>query len=108
VTDVDFLYVFVFVFVFVLVLHTDGVVVSHVFPAADIGMMALSISVAIVHGAIVLLLETKMATMTMTVVRINEMHHGPPSTPLSDSRLREGKGEGNERKGYGRHCGRWW
>jgi hypothetical protein len=89
-------------------LHADGVVVSHPFPAMDISMTALSVAVAIVLGAIVLLVETKMVPTTTTVATTNEMHHGAPSTPPSDPCPRESKGKGNGGEG-GRHCcGRWW
>ncbi len=58
------------------------------------GHTALSVTMAVVLGAIVLRVETKMAPMTMTVTSTNEMHHGAPSTPPSYPCPREGKGEG--------------
>jgi hypothetical protein len=94
------LFLFLFLFLFLL-LHVNGVVVSHLFPAAVIGAMASSIGMAFVLGAIVPQMETKMAPMTKTVVTTNEMRHGMPSTPPSDSRLRESKG-------VGRCCGSRW
>jgi hypothetical protein len=109
---VDFVFVFVFVVVFVftfvfvlslfLLLHADKVVVSHLFPAADIGMMALSVAVAIVLGAVFPQVETKMAPTTATTGTTNERHHGAPSTPQSDPHPREGKGKGNEGEGGSR------
>ncbi len=89
---------FLFLFLFLL-LHNDGVVVFHLFSAAGIGVTALSVAVAVILGAIVPQVETKMAPMPTTVATTNEMCHGPPSTPPSDPSPREGKG--NEGKGGG-------
>ena len=67
--------------------------VSHLFLATDIGMMATSVAAAVFLGAIVLQAETKTAPPTTTVViMMNETRCGPPSTPLSNPCLREGKG----------------
>jgi hypothetical protein len=100
--------VLVLVFLLFLLPHPDGVMVSHLFPAADIGGMALSVTAAVVLSAIILQVKTKMAPMMMTVATTNEMHHGAPSTPPSNPCLREGEGEGNEGKGGGHQRGRWW
>ncbi len=91
-----------------LLLHTNGVVVFHLFPAADISVTASSVTAAVVLGAAILRVETKMAPTTKTMVTMNEMHHGMPSTLPSNPCLREGKGEGDEGKGGSRHCGRRW
>ncbi len=89
-------------------LHTDRVVVPHLFLATDIGMTASSVATAIVLGTIVLQVETKMAQITTTVATKNEMRHSAPSIPPSNPCLEEGKGKGNEGEGGG-HCrGRWW
>ncbi len=77
-------------------LHTDGVVVSHLFQAADIGGMASSVSMATILAAIFLQVETKMVPTTTTVVTTNETHQGAPSTRPSNLHPREGKGKGNE------------
>jgi hypothetical protein len=98
-----------FLFLFLsLLLHTNGVMVSHLFPAADIGVMALSVAAAAVLGAVVLQVETKMAPMMTTLATKNEMHHGAPSTLPSYPHPREGKGKGNEGKGGSHCCGRQW
>ncbi len=89
-----------------LLLHADGVAVSYLIPAADIGMTALSVAVAVVLGAVVPQVETKMAPMTTMMMMMIEAHHGAPSNPPSNPCLREGKGEGDEDKGGGSHCGR--
>jgi hypothetical protein len=39
-------------------LHTDGIVVSHLFLAADIGVRVLSVAAAIVLGAAILQVDT--------------------------------------------------
>jgi hypothetical protein len=89
-----------------LLLHANGVVVFHLFTAMDIGMMALSVAVAIVLGAVVPRVGKKMAPTTMTMVTTNEMRHGFPSTPPSNPCPREGKGDEGE---GGDHCrGRRW
>ncbi len=76
--------------------------------AADVSMMSSFVAVAIVLGAVVPQVETKLAPATTTMATMNEMHHGAPSTMPSDPRPREGKGKGYEDVG-GRHChGRWW
>jgi hypothetical protein len=87
-------------------LQADGVVVSRLFLAADIGVMALSVATAIVLGAVVLQVETKIVPTT-TRATTNKMHHSAPSTPPSNLCLREGKGEGSEGKSGGNCCGRW-
>jgi hypothetical protein len=51
---------FLFLFLFLL-LHADRVVVSHLFPAMDIGLTASSVATAVVLGTVVLQVETKMA-----------------------------------------------
>ncbi len=99
------LFLFLFLFLFLslfLLLHTDGVVVSHLFLAADIGMTALSIAAAVVFGPVILQVETKMVPTMKAVSTTNEMRHGAPSTPPSNPCPREGEGKGNEGKG-GRH-----
>jgi hypothetical protein len=50
---VFFCFFFVFCFFCFFLLHADEVMVSYLFPAADIGMMALSVAAAVVLGAIV-------------------------------------------------------
>ncbi len=71
------LILFLFWFWFlILLLHADGVVVSHLFLAVDIGITALSITAAIVLGAIVPREETNMAPTTTTMVMMNKMHYG--------------------------------
>jgi hypothetical protein len=70
----------VFVFVFLLVAPHQYPMVAHLFLAADIGVTALSVAAAIVLGAIIPWVETKMAPTTMTVATTNEMHHSSPST----------------------------
>jgi hypothetical protein len=47
-----FLFCFLFLFMFLL-LYTNGVVVTHLFPAVDIGVTAMSVAAAIVLGAVV-------------------------------------------------------
>ncbi len=87
-------------------LHANGVVVSHLFPAVDIGMTALSVAAAIVLGAMVLQVETKMVPTRTTVTMMNEMHHGAPSTPPSNPC--PGKSKGHEGKdGSPLHGRRW-
>ncbi len=90
-----------------LLLHADGVLVSHLFPAVDIGITASSVAAAVVLGAIVPQVETKMASTTMTMAMKNEMHHDAPSTLPSDPCPREGKGKGNEGKDGGHRCRGW-
>ncbi len=104
-----FLLLFLFLFLFLL-LHANGVVVSQLFQAGDIGVMALSVAATIILGAVVLRVETKMAPTTTTVATTNETRHGMPSTLPSDPHPRKGKGEGKgaEGKGGGHHHGRWW
>jgi hypothetical protein len=80
----------------------------HLFPAADIGVTASSVAAAVVLGAVIPRMETKMAPTTATVVTTNETRHVAPSTPPSDPRPRESEGEGDEGKGGGRHRGRRW
>ncbi len=103
-TVVDFV---LFLFLFLLH-HVNGVVVSHLFLAADISVTALSVATAVVPGAVVLQVETKMAPTTTTVTMANEMRHGVPSTPPSDPRPREAGGDEDENKGDSRCCGRLW
>jgi hypothetical protein len=91
---------FLFLFLFLL-LHANGVVVSHLFPAAVISVEASSVTTAIVLGAIVLQMETKMVPTTTTVATANKMCHGMPSTPPSNPHPKESKGGGH-------HCGSWW
>ncbi len=74
-------------------------------PGADIGVTALSVAAAVVLGAIIQQVETKMAPTT-TVVTTNEMRHGMPSTLPSNPCPREGEGKGDEGKGGDCHCGR--
>ncbi len=62
-----------------LLLQADGVVVSHLFPATVIGRMASSVAVAIVFGAIIPQMETKMVPATTTVATMNETHRGAAS-----------------------------
>jgi hypothetical protein len=101
---VDFdLFLFLFLF-----FHADGVVVSYLFLAANIGMTALSVAAAIILGAFAPQVETKMVPTTKTMATMNEMHHGAPSTPPSDPCLRKGKGDGNESKDGSRCCWRPW
>jgi hypothetical protein len=57
------LFLFLFLFLFLL-LHANGVVLSHLFLATDIGVMALSVAAAIVLGTVVLQVETKLAPTT--------------------------------------------
>jgi hypothetical protein len=59
-TVVDFVFVFVFVFFcfcfcfcFCFLLHDDGILVTHLFLAMDIGIAALSVTAAIILGAVV-------------------------------------------------------
>jgi hypothetical protein len=86
-----FLFLFLFLYLFLL-LHANGVVVSHLFPAAVIGATV---------GAIVPQKEAKMASRTTTMATMNEMHHSVPSTPPYNPRPRKSKGGG--------HChGSWW
>ncbi len=79
---------------------------SYLFPAADIGVMALSAAAAVVLGTFVLLVETKMVPTKTTVATTNGTCHGTPSTLMSNPPLREGKGKGNEGKDGGCHHGR--
>ncbi len=76
-------------------LHSDGAVLSHLFPAADIGVMASSVAVAVVLGAVILGVETNLVPTTMTVATMDETRHSAPSTLPSNPCLREGKGEGD-------------
>jgi hypothetical protein len=73
-------------------------------------MTASSVAAAVVLGAIVPRVETKMIPMTTTVTTMNETCHGAPSTLPSNLCPREGKGksEGNEGKDGGHRCGRQW
>jgi hypothetical protein len=97
-----------FLFLFLL-LHTNGVMVSHLFPAVDIGVTALSVIVATVLGAVVPRVKTKMAPMMTTLATIDETCHSTLFTPPSDPCPREGMGkEANEGKGGGCCYGRWW
>jgi hypothetical protein len=88
---VVFFLFFVFLFFFLL-LHSDGVMVSHLFPAVDIGVMAATVIAAVILSAIVPQVETKMAPTTTSVATMNETCHGMPSTLPSDPHPREGKG----------------
>jgi hypothetical protein len=101
------LILFLFLFLFLL-LHANGVVVSHLFPAADIGVTASSVAAAVVLGAVIPRVETKMAPTKLTVATMNETRHNVPSTLPSDPHPREGKGKVDEGKGGGHHYGRRW
>jgi hypothetical protein len=57
-------------------LHIDGIMVSNLFPAADISVTALSVAAAINLVAAIPHVETKMTPTTMTMVTMYEMHHG--------------------------------
>jgi hypothetical protein len=105
-TVVDFVFVFIFIFVFLL--HADGASVSHLFPAADIGVTALSVAAVVILGTVVPQVETKIVPMTMIVATRNETRHGMPSTLPSNPRPREDKGKGDEGEGGGHCCGRQW
>jgi hypothetical protein len=107
-TVVDFVFVLLFVLFLFLLLHADGVMMSHLFLAMDIGIMASSVAAAIVLSAVVPQVETKMASTMTTMAMMNEMRHGVPSTPPSYPCPRENKGKGNKGKGGGRRCRRWW
>ncbi len=109
-TVVDFDFVFVLFWFWFLLLHADGVVVSPLFPAADIGVSASSVTAAVVLGAVIPRVETKMVPMKATVATTNETPHRTPSTLLSDSHPREGKGKGkdDDGEGGGRRRGRRW
>ncbi len=63
---------------------------------------------AVVLGAVVPQVETKMVPTTMTVATTNETRNGMPSTLLSNPCWREGEFEGNEGEGGRRHHGRRW
>jgi hypothetical protein len=76
-------------------------VVSHLLPATDICVTALSVAEAAVLGAIILRVETEMVATTTTMVTTNETCHSAPSIPLSHPCLREGEGKGNEGAGGG-------
>jgi hypothetical protein len=89
-------------------LHIDGVVVSHFFPAADIGVTASSDATAIVLGTVVPKVVTKMAPTTMAMATMCELHHSMPSTLSSNPHPREGMGEGYKSKGGSHCCGRQW
>jgi hypothetical protein len=81
---------------------------SYLFPAVDMGVMASSVTAAIVLSPIVLQVETKMAPTTTTMAMTNKMHHSVPSTLPSNPCLRENKGKGDKGKDGG-HChGRQW
>jgi hypothetical protein len=86
-----------------LLLHANEVMVSHLFPAVDIGVTALSVAMAIDLGAVIPWVEIKMMPMTMTMATTNETHHGTPSTPPYDPCPKDNKGKGNEGKVCG-HC----
>ncbi len=107
-TVVDFVFVLLFVLFLFLMLHTDSVVVSHLFLAMYIGITASSVAATIVLRAVVSRVETKMVSTTTTVAIMNEMRHGTPSSLLSDPCLREGEGKGEEGKDDGQHRRRWW
>ncbi len=98
---------FLFLFLFLL-LHANGVVVSHLFLAMDIGVTASSVAAAVNLSAVVPWVETKMPSTTTTVVTTNETHHGMPSTLPSNPSPREGEGKGNEGKDGGHCCNSWW
>ena len=66
--------------------------VSHLFLAADIGMMALSVAAAVFLGAVVLQAEMKMVPTTTTTAMVNEMRHSALSTPPFDPPPREANG----------------
>jgi len=51
-------------------------VVSHLFPAADIGMRVSSFAAAVFIGAVVMRAETKTALATMTTTTMNETCRG--------------------------------
>jgi hypothetical protein len=86
------LFLFLFLFLFLL-LHADGFVVSHLFPAADIGVTASSILGTIVPQA-----ETKMVPTATTMATTNKTLHGAPSTLPSNPCPREGEGKGEVKK----------
>ncbi len=67
-----------------MLLRADGVVVSHLFPAANIGMTALSVATVVILGAFIPRVETKMVPTMTTMARTNETHHGTPSNMLSN------------------------
>ncbi len=84
---------FCLVLFLILLLHVDGFVVSHLFPAADIGVAASSVAVAVVLGVIVLQVEKKIMPTTMTMATTNEMSQcGLHPTVQSPSE--GGKGQG--------------
>jgi hypothetical protein len=95
-------------FINFLLLHANGVVVSHLFPAADIAVTASSVATAAILGVIILQVTTRLAQTMMTMVMLNEMRQGVPSTQPFNPRPREGKGKGNEGEGGGHCCGRRW
>ncbi len=101
------LFLFSFWFLFLL-LHANGVLVSCLFPAVDIGVTTLSVATVVILGAVVPRVETKMAPMMTIMATRNEMRHGAPSTLLSNPCPREDKGKGDEGEDGG-HCrGRQW
>jgi hypothetical protein len=69
-TVVDFV-LFLFLFLFLL-LRADDVVVSHLFLTADNGVKASSVATAVVLGAVVPQVETKMVPTMTTVMTTNE------------------------------------
>jgi hypothetical protein len=82
--------------------------VSHLFPAVDIGMTALSVAAAINLGAIIPQVEIKMAPTITAVATINETHHSVLSTPPSKFHPRENESKGDESKDGHRCCEKWW
>ncbi len=69
-TVVDFVFG-LFLFLFWL-LHADRVVVSHLFLTVDVSMTALSVAVAVIFGAIIPQVETKIAPTMTTMTTTNE------------------------------------
>ncbi len=65
---------------------------SHLFPAADIGVTALSVAAAIFLCTFVLQAEMKTAPTTMTAATMNETRRGALSTPLFDPPPKDGEG----------------
>jgi hypothetical protein len=69
--------------------------------AADIDVTASPVATAVVLGAVVQQVETKMVPTTTTVAMTNKMHHGAPSTLPSNPHPREGKSKGQANEGEG-------
>ncbi len=89
-------------------LYADGVMVSHLFLAVDIGVTASSVATAVFLGAVVPLVETKMAPTMTAMAATNKTLHGALSTPLSNPHPMKGKGKGNKGEDGGRCHGRQW